>query len=123
MGKKRKRSEPREQRSPVATVANASDDFIEDLSIPALPDGIPQRLEDAIRNRINALFFQLREAKTRRYAHMLEVRLVREAYQAVLTANELNMSESKILYAEFRRLVEDLGYESTHVGFRKDPYS
>ncbi len=119
MGKRSDRLEPRERRSPNATLSNYSDDFIEGLAIPALPDSIPQRLEEAIRARVNAMLFRLREAKTERYVKVLEVRLVREAFRAVLTAYELGLADSEVLYATFRHLVEDLGFESTDVGFVK----
>jgi hypothetical protein len=121
MTKKHDRSEPRERRSPTATLSNYSDDFIADLDIPKLPDGIPQRLEEALRARVNALLFQLREAKKEQWVKVLEVRLVREAFRAVLTAHELALADSEVLYATFRHLVEDLGYESTDVGFVRRP--
>lgn len=119
MTRRRERNEPRERRSPTATVANYSDDFIEELDIPPLPEGIPQRLEEAIRARVTALLFRLREAKQEQYIKVLEVRLVREAYQAVLTAYELGIADSEVLYANFRHLVEDLGYEPADIGFVK----
>ncbi|MBN2360674.1 MAG: hypothetical protein JXR83_14555 [Deltaproteobacteria bacterium] len=119
MTRRRERSAPRERRSPTATVANYSDDFIEELDIPQLPEGIPQRLEEAIRARVNALLFRLREARQEQYIKVLEVRLVREAYQAVLTAHELGLADSEVLYANFRHLVDDLGYEPADIGFVK----
>ena len=121
MTKKHDRTEPRERRSPTATLSNYSDDFIADLEIPSLPDGIPQRLEEALRGRVNALLFQLREAKREQWVKVLEVRLVREAFRAVLTAYELKITDAEVLYATFRHLVEDLGYETTDVGFVKRP--
>jgi phosphoglycolate phosphatase-like HAD superfamily hydrolase len=119
MTRRRERNEPRERRSPTATVANYSDDFIVELDIPPLPEGIPQRLEEAIRARVTALLFRLREAKQEQYIKVLEVRLVREAYQAVLTAHELGIADSEVLYANFRHLVEDLDYEPADIGFVK----
>ena len=119
MSSKRERPEPRMKRSPTATVSDYSDDFIEDLGLPSIPGGIPRRLEEALRSRIKALFFRLKEAKTEKYIKAIEIRLVREAFQAVLAAHELGLSDSEALYASFRRLVEDLGYESTQVGFAK----
>lgn len=118
MSNKRDR-EPRERRSPDATVANVSDDFIEGLNIPELPEGIPSRLEDALRTRISSLLFHLREAKRERYVKVLEVRLVREAHRAVLTAHELHLHDADVLYATFRSLVQDLGYKSTDAGFTR----
>ncbi len=119
MGSKRDRSESRERRSPNQTVSNYTDDFMEDLDLPTLPGNIPQRLADALYVRIKALLYQLREARTERYVQTIEIRLVRETLQAVLTAHELGLSDSEALYAEFRHLVQDLGYESTQVGFAK----
>ena len=119
MGNKRDRPEPRDRRSPDATVANFSNDFMEGLGIPALPEGIPQRLEEALRARVNALLYQLREAKRERYVKVLEVRLAREAHRAVLTAHELHLRDADVLYASFRRLLEDLGYKATDVGFAR----
>lgn len=110
--------EARERRSPDATLAN-TDDFIADLNLPGLPEGIPQRLEEALHARVNALLFQLREAKKEQWVKVLEVRLVREAFRAVVTAHELRIPDSEVLYATFRRLVDELGYESTDVGFVK----
>jgi hypothetical protein len=121
MGTKRDRTEPRDRRSPTETVGNYTDDFMEDLGLPTLPGKIPQRLEEALRARIKALLFRLREAKAERYVPTIEIRLVRDALQAVLTAHELGLSDSEAIYAEFRKLVEDLGYESTHVGFARKP--
>ena len=119
MSSKRDRTESRERRSPTQTVGNYTDDFMEDLDLPTLPGKIPQRLEEALRARIKAILYRLREAKSERYVQTIEIRLVREALQAVLTAHELGLSDSEALYAEFRRLVEDIGYESTQVGFAK----
>jgi len=86
MGSKRDRSESRERRSPNQTVSNYTDDFMEDLDLPTLPGNIPQRLADALHVRIKALLYQLREARTERYVQTIEIRLVRETLQAVLTA-------------------------------------
>lgn len=119
MSHKRDRSEPRARRSPTQTVGDYSDDFIAELGLPELPGNIPQRLEDALRARIKALFFRLHEAKSEKYVLAIEIRLVREAMQAVLTAHELGLSDSEALYATFRQLVQELGYESTQVGFAK----
>jgi hypothetical protein len=121
MSSKRERHEPRERRSPVETVDNYTDDFVRELGLPALPGSIPQRLEEALRARIKALMYRLREARAERYVKLIEIRLVREAMQAVLAAHELGLSDSEALYAEFRRRVEDLGYEPTDVGFAKQP--
>ena len=119
MTKRRDRPEPRERRSPDATLANVTDDLMAGLNIPRLPEGIPQRLEEGLRARINALLFQLREAKREQWVKPLEVRLVREAFRAVLTAHELALADADVLYAAFRRLIEDLGYERADVGFVK----
>ena len=67
------------------------------------------------------MLYHLREAKSERYVRKIEIRLVRDAMQAVLTAHELGLSDSEALYAEFRQRLQDLGYESTHVGFVKAP--
>lgn len=119
MSSKRERNEPRERRSPTATVSNYTDDFIEELGLPTMPGKLPKRLEDALRTRIKALFFRLREARTEKYVEAIEIRLVRDTMQSVLTAHELGLSDSEALYAQFRHLVEDLGYVSTQVGFAK----
>ena len=121
MGNKRDRPEPRERRSPNATVANISEDFIKSLAIPELPEGLPTRLEEALRARVNALLYQLHEAKHERYVKVLEIRLAREAHRAVLTAHELHLHDAEVLYARFRRLIEELGYEGTDVGFVRGP--
>jgi hypothetical protein len=109
-----------EKRSPSATCGNYAEDFIEDLHLPALPDAIPERLEDALRARVEALLYHLRSAKKEGYIPVLEVRLVREAQRAVLTAYELGLHDREVLYATFRRLVLDLGYVPADVGFCKD---
>lgn len=121
MGKKRDPTEPKVKvrLSPTATVAHLTDDLVADLHIPALPEGIPQRLVDAIQRRVAALLYHLREAKKRRYVSALEIRLVRDAYRAVLTAYELGLPDCETHYASFRQLVEELGYERVDVGFRK----
>ena len=120
MTRKHEHSEPRERRSPNATLTN-TDEFIADLNIPQLPEGIPQRLEEGLRARVNALLFQLREAKREQWVKVLEVRLVREAFRAVLTAHELAIGDADVLYATFRHLVDELGYDATDVGFVKRP--
>jgi hypothetical protein len=119
MTKKHDRPEPRERRSPTETLTSYGDEFIADLNLPQLPDGIPQRLEEALRARVNAFLFQLREAKREQWVKVLEVRLLRDAYRAVLTAYELGLDDSEVLYATFRHLIADLGYDSTDVGFVK----
>jgi hypothetical protein len=119
MSRKKDPSRPKVRFSPTKTVANLSDDFVEGLTIPELPEQIPQRLETALRRRVAAYLYQLREAKKAQYVPALEIRLLRDAHRAVLTAYELGLSESDVYYAEFRRLVEELGYERTDVGFKK----
>jgi hypothetical protein len=109
----------KERLSPTQTVSNLTDDLMEQMEIPPLPETVPQRLADAVQRRIAALLYQLREARRRAYVGPLEVRLVRDAYRAVLTAYELQLPESEVHYATFRQLVEDLGYERVEVGFRK----
>ena len=121
MGSKRDRPEARERRSPTETVGNYTDDFMEELGLPTLPGNIPNRLEEALRARIKALLYHLRDAKSERYVKTIEIRLVRDAMQAVLTAHELGLSDSEALYAEFRQRLAELGYESTQVGFLKRP--
>ncbi|MFC1609508.1 hypothetical protein ACFL6C_00990 [Myxococcota bacterium] len=119
MGRKRTRSDPRERRSPTDTVANLTDGFFNDLNIPALPDHVPLRLEEAIKARVDALLFHVREAKQKQYVAALEIRIIREAHRAVLAADELKIPDAKVHYATFRRLLEELGYERTEVGFMK----
>ena len=117
--RRRPRSDPREKLSPVATVSHVTDDLIAELGIPGLPESIPQRLEQAIQARVEAFLFHLREAAQKRYIRPLEVRLLRDAQRAVLTACELGLHDGEIYYAQFRRLVEALGYEKSDVGFRR----
>lgn len=119
MSNRRERSQPRERLSPTNTVSDYSDDFIESLKLPHLPEQIPGRLEEAICKRITALLYLLKEAKREKYVGTLEIRLVRDAHRAVLTAYELGLSESEVFYASFRQLVEELGYERMDVGFHK----
>jgi hypothetical protein len=118
MGRKRSR-DSKERRSPTDTVAHFTDDFIEELGIPALPDGIPQRLEDALKARIEAFLYHLREAKKTEYVRPIEMRLVRDAHRAVLTAYELKVPGAQVYYATFRKAVEELGYERCEAGYRK----
>jgi hypothetical protein len=121
MSKKTDTTAPKQRRSPNQTYRNISEEFMQDLGIPDLPEQIPTRLEDALRARVQALLFHLREARREGYVKALEVRLVRDAHSAVLTAYELKMREAEEWYASFRQLVEDLGYERTDVGFTKLP--
>ncbi|MEW5852549.1 MAG: hypothetical protein AB2A00_27430 [Myxococcota bacterium] len=90
-----------------------------DMNIPELPHQLPQRLVEAVVARVESLLFHLRQARTERYVRALEVRLVRDAHQAVLTAHELHLPDAEVSYAQFRKLVEELGYERTDIGFRK----
>jgi len=119
MSRKKEESHPRARLSPTATVAHLTDQFIDAMNIPGLPENVPSRLADAVRKRVQALLFALKEAKQKRYVGALEVRLVRDAFRAVLTAYELGLPEGEIFYAKFRELVEALGYERTEIGFRK----
>jgi hypothetical protein len=119
MDRKRERSTSRERLSPTATLSNLSDEFMAGLRIPALPEQIPQRLESAVRTRVNALLFRLKEAKNEQYVRVLEARLVRDSLRAVLTAFELGLADREVMYATFRRAVEELGYESADAGFIK----
>lgn len=118
MSHKRSRTE-REHRSPTATVANMTDGLVASLNIPALSANVPQRLQDDLKARIDALLFALREARQRQYVRALEIRLVRDAMGAVLTAHELGLKDADVWWAELRHLAEDLGFERTDVGFMK----
>jgi hypothetical protein len=119
MTRKRDRDPSVPRLSPTHTVARLTDDLIEEMNIPELPDSIPTRLADAVRRRVQALLYCLQEAKRRRYVGALEVRLVRDAHRAVLTAYELGLPDGEIFYAKFRDLVQDLGYERTDIGFTR----
>ena len=119
MGKKRERNPSRERLSPTRTVAHLTDDFMDDLGIPELPDRVPDRLASALRGRTEALLFHLERARTKSYAYPFEVRLVRDAHRMALTAFELGLPDAEVYDARFRRLVEDLGYQRTAVGFSK----
>jgi hypothetical protein len=121
MTRRRDETEPRARLSPTATVEHLTDDLMAAFAIPPLPDSVPQRLADAIQRRVTALLYCLREAKTRRYVGALEIRLVRDAFRAVLTAYELQLPDCAVHYATFRQLVEDLGYEHVEVGFCRRP--
>ena len=119
MARKKSEDEPRPRRSPTRTVADASDVFADDLHIPSLPNRVPDRLAAAIGRRVEALLYQLERAEHERWVMPLEIRIVRDAHRAVLTAYELGLSDGEVYYARFRDLVEALGYERTDVGFRK----
>jgi len=110
---------PKERRSPVQTVAHLTDDFIAEMNIPPLPGQVPRRLERALQQRVEALLYRLKEAVQQQYVHPLEVRLLREAQRAVLTACELNVRDCEVYYARFRTLVKDLGYDRADAGFVK----
>ncbi len=120
MTRRRKRSE-RERLSPNATVADLSDELLDRLGIPELNANVPERLAEGLAARVEALLFHLDEAKRKQYVRAVEIRLVREAYRAVLTAYELDLADSEVWYARFRQLVEELGYLRTEVGFSKPP--
>ncbi len=115
--KRRGGSKPRF--SPNETVMHLTDDFARDLEVPTLPDQIPARLADALRRRVQAYLFYLREARRERYVPAMEIRLIRDAQRAVLTAFELNLSEKEVFYAEFRQSLEALGYQRCEAGYRK----
>lgn len=119
MGRKRERSQPRVRLSPNETVAHLTDDFIQQLAIPALPERIPDRLSEALTRRVLAYLYHLREARQKRFIPAFEIRLVRDAQRAVHSAYELGLPDSEVHYATFRALVEELGYERTEVGFRR----
>ena len=120
MAKKHTLSDPRNKMSPLNTVAHLTDGFIDDLQLPGLPDGIPDRLTQAIRERVNAHLFRLKEAKQVQWHKPFEVRLVRDAHRIVLTAYELGLPEAEAYYATFRELAEDLGYHRVDVGYRRE---
>jgi hypothetical protein len=103
----------------VQTVAHLTDDMIADLNIPSLPDTIPQRLETAVVARVEAFLYQLKTAEKERYVRPLEVRILRDAHRAVLTACELDIKDAHVYYAKFRHLAEALGYERSEVGFSR----
>lgn len=119
MGKKRERSQPKARLSPTKTFENLTDDFMAQLDIPKLPDRIPDRLATALRNRIQGFLFCLRESRSDRFVEALEIRIMRDAHRAVLTAYELKLADSEVHYAAFRQLADELGYERTDVGLRK----
>jgi hypothetical protein len=118
MGRKRTRTD-RERRSPNATVADISEELLDRLGIPELNANVPERLAAGLAARVEALLFHLDEAKRQSYVRALEIRLVREAFGAVLAAYELDLNDSEVWYARFRRLVEELGYQRVDVGFTK----
>jgi len=89
------------------------------MNLPDLPSQIPDRLEKALVRRVDALLFELQQARTARYIPPLEIRLVRDAHRAVLTACELGLSDGEVHYARFRELVRELGYERVAVGFER----
>jgi len=117
VSRRRDNNPERPRRSPTETVADASDIHMDDMNLPELPGRIPDRLASALESRVEALFYELQRAKRAGYIPPLEIRLVRDAHRAVLTACELGLPEGEVYYARFRALVEELGYERTDVGF------
>lgn len=115
----KKKDKPKLRLSPTDTVAHLTDDLIAGLDIPRLPESIPERLADAIRRRAEAYLYALKEARQQRYVGALEIRLLRDAHRAVLTAYELGLPDGAVYYAQFRSLVEQLGYERAEVGFKR----
>ncbi len=116
---RRTRGESKSRFNPNETVMHLTDDFARDLNVPALPERIPDRLADALRKRVQAYLYHLQKARGGRYAPAMEIRLIRDAQRAVLTAFELNLSDGEVIYAEFRRAVEALGYQRCEAGYRK----
>ena len=114
-----KKGPKKERLSPIETQINITGDFMNGLNIPDLPEQVPDRLADAVRKRVQALLYALKEAIRNKYAPALEIRLVRDAHRAVVTAYELGLPEGEIFYGAFRRSVEELGYERTEVGYRR----
>jgi hypothetical protein len=119
MPKKHHDAPPPPKLSPTRTVRDMSEEFMTELNIPDLPSSLPHRLEQAIHDRVQSLLYHLKEAKRQEYVKPLEVRLVRDAHRAVITAYELGLREAETWYAAFRQLVEELGYERVDVGFSK----
>ena len=117
MSRRKDDSSPRPRRSPTQTVSDVSNAHMVELNLPSLPSRIPDRLATALRCRVEALLYELEQAKRARYIAPLEIRLVRDTHRAVLTACELGLSEGEVFYARFRDLVEAMGYERTEVGF------
>ena len=116
---RRTRGESKPRFNPNETVMHLTDDFARGLNVPALPDRIPDRLADALKRRVQAYIFHLQQASGGRYAPAMEIRLIRDAQRAVLTAFELNLPDREVTYAEFRRAVEALGYQRCEAGYRK----
>ena len=110
MGKKRDRSEPREQRHPMATVANVSDDFIDQFNLPTLPDSIPARLEEALRARIDALFFRLKEAKSEKikFRHLAPILAMPSYAQAQLATGSRSYTMETVNVAKTRIRVKQV---------------
>ncbi|HCP44543.1 MAG TPA: hypothetical protein DIU15_00675 [Deltaproteobacteria bacterium] len=117
MSRNRDESSPRPRRSPTQTVSDATDEHMAQMNLPELPPRIPDRLEKALRRRVDALLYELQQAGNDRYIPPLEIRLVRDAHRAVLTACELGLSDGEVYYARFRELVRTLGYQRVAVGF------
>jgi len=90
-----------------------------ELNLPDLPKKLPDRLVSALKARVEAFLYELERATRDRYIAPLEIRLVRDAHRAVLTTCELGLSEGEVYYARFRKVIEELGYERTAVGFDK----
>lgn len=119
MSRKKDDSSTVSRLSPTATLSHVTDELMKEFNIPALPENVPARLEEAIRKRVQALLYAIKEARTRRYAPVLETRLIRDAYRAVLTAYELGLADGEVYFAQFRSLVEEMGYERAAIGFKK----
>jgi len=119
MSRRKDDSPPRPRRSPTDTVADVSDGHMDGLNLPELPSRIPDRLSSALRSRVEALLYELDQASRSRYIAPLEIRLVRDAHRAVLTACELGLSEGEVFYARLRALLKEMGYERTDVGFNR----
>ena len=115
---KRNRSEPRARLAPTQTVAHLTDDFIAELSLPQVgraSKGIQRKLVE----RTFSLLHELEGLAESKYDLLHEVVLIEEAQRCVFAHYELDISESEIKYASFRKIVEGLGYERNAAGFTK----
>ncbi|MFC1754455.1 hypothetical protein ACFL96_13855 [Thermoproteota archaeon] len=118
MGRKRDRKEA-ERLSPTETLDNVTDNFLEtELHIPEL-SSVPERLEQSIKSRTEQCLHYLKWMNSQDYATPYEVRLIVETRDMISTAKMLGINDADRYYAQFKNLVEDLGYERIDRGFKK----
>ena len=95
-----------------------TDFIIEEMDIPEIPRA-SERIIDALKKRAAYCIHLMRQAQHQEIGILGEMALMTHTENAIIAAKVFGIKEADTYHGQFRRLVDDLGYERIGTRYTK----